>query len=154
MKTTCILPGYKLVLENGSTFVVMEYKHTKIVFPEGSSRSVTSLDEICDIDLTPKSGVSRIVKVLNNLNIPIWERKFTRSEIKTGFTITNEKGVDYLIVNDNCSLKIVNTEHFVIGPRLCDIMKEDMSPADSSYATIVEVKNKEGEIVYCKKTII
>lgn len=151
MKTNNILPGYKLVLENGSTFVVIEYKHTKIVFPEGSSRSVTSLDEICNIDLTPKSGISRIVKVLNALNIPIWEHKFTRSEIKPGFTITNENGASYLIVNNDCNLRIVNTEHFVIGPNLCDIMNEDMTPTDSDCAAIVEVRDKEGKVVYFKK---
>ena len=150
MKTTCILPGYKLVLENGSTFVVMEYKHTKIVFPEGISRSATSLDELCEVDLTPKYGMSRIMKVLNALNIPIWERKFTRSDIKAGFTMTNENGVNYLIVINNGNLRIVSTEHFVIGPNLCGIMNEDMSPTDSDYATIVEVKDKEGKIVYKK----
>ena len=149
MKTTYILPGYKLVLENGSTFVVREYKHTKIVFPEGSSRSVTSL-ELCDIDLTPKSGVSRIVKVLNSLNIPIWERKFTRDEIKPGYTITNEVGVNYLIVEKDCNLRIMNTEHFVIGPKLRDIINEDLSPTDSNYATIVEIRDKENKVVYFK----
>ena len=151
MKTTCILPGYKIVLENGSTFVVMEYKHTKIVFPEGSCRSVTSLDEICDIDLTPKSGISRIVKVLNNLNIPIWERKFTRDEIKAGFTMTNENGVNYLIVEKDCNLRIMNLDSFIIGPKLCDIINEDLSPTDSDYATIVEVRDRENKVVYFKK---
>ena len=151
MKTTNILPGHKLVLENGNVFVVMEYKNTKIAFPEGSNRTITSLDELCEVDMTPKPGISRIMKVLNALNIPIWERKFTRSEIKTGFTMTNENGVSYLIVNNNCDLRIMNTEHFVIGPRLCDIMNEDMSPTDSDYAEIVEVKDKEGNIVYSKK---
>ena len=151
MKTTNILPGYKVVLENGNTFVIMEYKNTKIAFPEGSSRSVLSLDELCEADLTPKYGVSRIMKVLNSLNIPIWERKFTRDDIKTGFTMTNENGVSYLIVNNNCDLRIMNTEYFVVGPKLCNIMNEDMSPTDSDYATIVEVKDKEGKVVYSKK---
>ena len=151
MKTNNILPGYKLVLENGNTFVVMEYKHTKIVFPEGSSRSVTSLDEICDIDLTPKSGVSRIVKVLNALNIPIWERKFTRDEIKAGFTMTNENGVNYLIVENDCNLRIMNMDSFIVGPKLRNIMHEDMTPIDSDYAAIVEVRDKEGKVVYFKK---
>lgn len=151
MKRNNILPGHKLVLENGNVFVVMEYKNTKIAFPEGSSRTITSLDELCEVDLTPKYGISRIMKVLNALNIPIWERKFTRSEIKTGFTMINENGVGYLIVNNNCDLRIMNTEHFVIGPRLCDIMNEDMSPTDSDYAEIVEVKDKEGKVVYKKK---
>ena len=151
MKTTNILPGHKLVLENGNVFVVMEYKGTKIVFPEGSNRTITALDDLCEEDMSPKKNISRIMKVLNALNIPVWERKFTRSEIKTGFTMTNENGVSYLIVNNNCDLRIMNTEHFVIGPRLCDIMNEDMSPTDSDYAEIVEVKDKEGNIVYSKK---
>ena len=151
MKTNNILPGYKLVLENGNVFVVMEYKNTKIAFPEGSRRSITALDDLCEEDLSPKKNISRIMKVLNALNILVWERKFTRSEIKTGFTMTNENGVSYLIVNNNCDLRIMNTEHFVIGPRLCDIMNEDMSPTDSAYATIVEVRDKEGKVVYFKK---
>ena len=151
MKTNNILPGHKLVLENGNVFVVMEYKGTKIAFPEGSSRTITALDDLCEEDLSPKKNVSRIMKVLNALNMPIWERKFTRDEIKAGFTMTNENGVNYLIVNNNCDLKIMNTEHFVIGSRLCDIMNEDMSPTDSDYATIVEVKNREGKVVYRKE---
>lgn len=148
MKTNNILPGYKLVLENGNVFVVKEYKDTKIVFLEGSSRSVTSLDDLCESDLTPKQGVSRIMKVLNALNIPIWERKFTRDEIKAGFTMTNENGVDYLIVNNNGNLRIMNTESFVIGPHLYDIMNEDLTPTNSSYAKIVEIKDREDEVVY------
>ena len=151
MKKSNILPGHKLVLENGNVFVVMEYKGTKIAFPEGSSRTITALDDLCEEDLSPKKNVSRIMKVLNALNIPIWERKFTRSEIKTGFTMTNENCVNYLVVNNNCDLKIMNTEHFVIGPKLCDIMNEDMSPTNSDYAAIVEVKDREGKVVYKKE---
>lgn len=151
MKKSNILPGHKLVLENGNVFVVMEYKNTKIAFPEGSSRSITALDELCEEDLTPKFGISCIMKVLNALNMPIWERNLTRSEIKAGFTMTNENGVNYLIVNNDCNLRIMNSEHFVVGPKLCDIMNEDMSPTDSAYATIVEVKDKEGKVVYKKK---
>ena len=151
MKTNNILPGYKLVLENGNVFVVMEYKNTKIAFPEGSSRSVTSLGELCNIDLTPKSGISRIVKVLNALNIPIWEHKFTRDEIKAGFTMTNENGVNYLIVENDCNLRIMNTDSFIVGPKLCDIMNEDMTPTDSDYAAIVEVRDRENKVVYFKK---
>lgn len=151
MKTANILPGYKIVLDNGNTFVVMEYKNTKIAFPEGSNRSVTSLDELCESDLTPKHGVARIMKVLNTLNIPVWERKFTRSNIKAGYTITNEVGVNYLIVEKDCNLRIMNTEHFVIGPKLRDIINEDLSPTDSNYATIVEIRDKENKVVYFKK---
>ena len=151
MKTYNILPGHKLVLENGNVFVVMEYKNTKIVFPEGSSRSVISLEDLCDEDLNPTQGMSRIMKVLNALNIPIWERKFTRSDIKAGFTMTNENGINYLIVENDCVLRIMNTEHFVIGPKLCDVMHENLSPFDSDYAKIVEVKDGEGKVVYFKK---
>lgn len=151
MKTTNILPGHKLVLENGNVFVVMEYKGTKIAFPEGSSRTITSLNDLCEEDMSPKKNVSRIMKVLNALNIPIWERKFTRDEIKAGFTITNTDGNNYLIVEENYSLRIMNTEYFVVGPKLCNIMNEDMSPTDSTYATIVEVRDKEGKVVYSKK---
>lgn len=151
MKTSNILPGHKLVLENGNVFVVMEYKNTKIVFPEGSSRSVTSLEDLCNVDLSPKQGASRIMRVLNSLNIPIWERKFTKSSIKAGYTITNENGVNYLIVEKDCNLRIMNSERFVIGPKLCDIINEDLSPTDSNYATIVEVKDREGKVVYFKK---
>ena len=151
MKTNNILPGHKLVLENGNVFVVMEYKNTKIIFPEGSSRTLLSLDELCDEDLSPKPGVSRIMKVLNTFNIPIWERKFTRDKIKAGFTMTNENGVNYLIVKKDDNLRIVNTEHFIVGPKLGDIMNEDMSPTNSDYAEIVEVRDREGKVVYSKK---
>lgn len=150
MKKSNILPGHKVVLENGNVFVVMEYKGTKIAFPEGSSRTITALDELCEEDMSPKKNISRIMKVLNSLNIPIWERKLIRSEIRAGFTITNDNGVNYLIVENDCNLRIMNTEHFVIGPKLCDIMNEDMSPTDSDYATIVEVKDKEGKVIYKK----
>ena len=150
MKRDNILPGYKLVLENGNVFVVMEYKNIKIVFPEGSSRTLLSLDELCDEDLSPKPGVSRIMKVLNTFNIPIWERKFTRSNIKAGFTITSAKGVNYLIVNHDCNLRIMNTKHFAVGPCLYNIMNEDLTPVNSNYDTIVEVRDKEGKVVYSK----
>ena len=151
MKTSNILPGHKLVLENGNVFVVMEYKNTKIAFPEGSSRSATSLEDLCNEDLSSKPGISRIMKVLNALNVPIWERKFTRSEIKAGFTMTSENNVNYLIVNNDNNLRIMNTDSFVIGPKLCDIMNESLSPSHSSYAKIVEVKDREGKVIYSKK---
>lgn len=151
MKTTNILPGHKLVLENGNIFVVMEYKNTKIAFPEGSSYSVTSLEDLCEVDLTSKPEISCIMKVLNAHNIPIWERKFSRSNIKAGFTITSAKGVNYLIVNHDCNLRIMNTKHFAVGPCLYNIMNEDLTPVNSNYDTIVEVRDKEGKIVYRKE---
>ena len=137
--------------ENGNVFVVREYKNTKIVFPEGCSRSVLSLDELCDENLTPKSGTSCIMKILNALNMPIWERKFTRSEIKAGFTITNENDVNYIIIGSTDGLRIVCTNNYIIGPKLEDIMNEDLSPADSVHAEIIEVRDREGRIVYSKK---
>ena len=150
MKTNNILPGHKLVLENGNVFVVMEYKGTKIAFPEGSSRTITSLNDLCEEDMSPKKNVSRIMKVLNALNMPIWERKLTRDEIKAGFTMTDENGVTYLVVVDDCVLKVMYTTYCVVGPKLDAIMHNDMTPTDN-YATIVEVKDKEGKVVYKKK---
>ena len=150
MKTTNILPGHKLVLENGNVFVVMEYKGTKIAFPEGSSRTITSLNDLCEEDLSPKKNVSRIMKVLNALNIPIWERKLTRDEIKAGFTMTDENGVTYLVVVNDCVLKVMCTTYCVVGPKLDAIMHNDMTPTDN-YAEIVEVKDKEGKVVYKKE---
>ena len=151
MKRDNILPGHKLVLENGNVFVVMEYKNTKIAFPEGSSYSVTSLEDLCEVDLTSKPKISCIMKVLNAHNIPIWERKFSRSNIKAGFTITSAKGVNYLIVNHDCNLRIMNTKHFAVGPCLYNIMNEDLTPVNSNYDTIVEVRDKEGKVVYRKE---
>ena len=151
MKTSNILPGHKLVLENGNVFVVMEYKNTKIAFPEGSSRTVTSLDDLCNEDLSAKPGISCIMKVLNALNMPIWERKFTRSGIKTGFTITNENDVNYIIIGSKDGLRIVCTNNYIMGPKLEDIMNEDLSPADSVHAEIIEVRDREGRVVYSKK---
>ena len=151
MKTSNILPGHKLVLENGNTFIVREYKNTKIAFPEGSSRTVTSLDDLCNEDLSAKPGISCIMKVLNALNMPIWERKFTRSEIKTGFTITNENDVNYIIVKSKGELRIVCTNNFTVGPKLDEIVNEDLSPIDSLHAEIIEVRDREGRVVYSKK---
>lgn len=151
MRKSNILPGHKVVLENGNTFVIMEYKNTKIAFPEGSTRSVTALDELCEEDMSPKKNISRIMKVLNALNIPIWERKFTRSEIKAGFTITNENDVKYIVVGSRDGLRIVCTELYIMGPKLDDIVNEDLSPVSSSHAEIMEIRNREGEVVYSKK---
>ena len=151
MKTNRILPGYKLVLENGNVFVVKEYKGVKIAFPEGSSRSVTSLDELCDENLCPRNGISQIVAVHNSINIPIWKRVLTKSDIQAGFTMVNEDGVHYLVVECGDVLRIMSTKYSVVGARLDDIMNEDMSPFDSNYATIVEVKDKEGKVVYSKR---
>lgn len=150
MKKSNILPGHKVVLENGNTFVIMEYKNTKIAFPEGSTRSVTALDELCEEDMSPKKNISRIMKVLNALNIPIWERKLTRDEIKAGFTMTDENGVTYLVVVNDCVLKVMCTTYCVVGPKLDAIMHNDMTPTDN-YAEIVEVKDKEGKVVYKKE---
>ena len=86
-----------------------------------------------------------------HLNIPIWERKFTRDEIKAGYTITNEKDVTYLIVNTIQGLKIVCTDNYIVGPKVAEIMNEDMTPSNSDYAEIVEVKDKEGKVVYLKE---
>lgn len=151
MKRNNILPGHKLVLENGNVFVVMEYKGTKIAFPEGSSRTITALDDLCGEDMSPKKNVSRVMKVLNALNVPIWERKFSRSKIKAGFTITNENNVKYIVVGSKDGLRIVCTELYIVGPKLEDIMNEDLSPISSSHAETIEVRDREGKVVYSKK---
>ena len=151
MKTNNILPGYKLVLENGNVFVVMEYKGTKIAFLEGSNRSVTALNDLCDENLCPRNGILQIVTVLNSLDIPIWERTFTRTDIQPGFTMLNEDGTHYLVVECGNVLRIMSTKYFLVGAKLDDIMNEDMSPFDSNYAKIIEVKDREGKVVYFKK---
>lgn len=151
MKTSNILPGHKLVLENGNVFVVMEYKNTKIVFPEGSSRSVTSLDDLCNEDLSAKPGISCIMKVLNALNMPIWERKFTRSDIYAGYTLVDEYDVEYLVVESNYTLKLLSAKHFVVGSKLREVINEDMTSISEDFAEIVEVRNIEGKVVYSKK---
>lgn len=151
MKKSQIFPGYKLVLENGNSFLVKEYKGTEIIFPEGSNHSSISLDELCDEELNPKKHMSHIVKVFDNLDVPIWERIFTRNGIKSGFMMVNEDGVHYLVVECGNTLRIMSTDYFLVGTRLCDIMNEDMTPAGSKFAAIIEVKDKEGKIVYRKK---
>lgn len=151
MKTSNILPGHKLVLENGNVFVVMEYKGTKIAFPEGSSRTITDLDDLCEEDLSPKMNVSRIMKVLNDLNIPVWERKFTRNEISAGYTLVNKYGIEHLVVIYNRALRLLNTKNFVLGLQLSEVVNKDMTSAIEEYAEVIEVRNTEGKVVYKKK---
>lgn len=151
MKTNKVLPGYKLVLENGNTFIVREYKNVKIVFPEGCSRSTMALNEMCDENLHPRNGMSPIVKVLNSANTLVWKRALTRTDIQPGFMMVNEDGIHYLVVECGNTLRIMSTEYFLVGARLCDIMNEDMTPTNSKYATIVEIRDKEGKIVYSKR---
>ena len=151
MKTTNILPGHKLVLENGNVFVIMEYKNTKIAFPEGSSRTIMALDDLCEEDLSPKKNVSRIMKVLNALNIPIWKRKFTRSEIYAGYILVNKYGFEHLVVASNCALRLLSTKHFVVSSKLSDVINEDMTSISEDFVEIVEVRNTEGKVVYKKE---
>jgi hypothetical protein len=151
MKTANILPGHKLVLENGNVFVVMEYKGTKIAFPEGSSCTITALDDLCEEDLSPKKNISRIMKVLNALNVPIWERKFTRSEIYAGYTLVNKYGSKHLIVVSNCALRLFDPKHFVVGSKLSEVINEDMTSTKEDFVEIVEVRNTEGKVVYKKE---
>jgi uncharacterized protein YlzI (FlbEa/FlbD family) len=151
MKTANILPGHKLVLENGNVFVVMEYKGTKIAFPEGSSRTITALDDLCEENLSPKKNISRIMKVLNDLNIPVWERKFTRDEISAGYTLVNRYGIEHLVVISNCALRLFNPKNFVVGLKLSEVVNKDMTSAIEEYAEVIEVRNTEGKVVYSKK---
>lgn len=151
MKRDNILPGHKLVLENGNVFVVMEYKGTKIAFPEGSSRTITALDDLCEEDMSPKKNIFRIMKVLNSLNIPVWERKFTRSEIYAGYTLVNKYGFEHLVVASNCALRLLSTKHFVVSSKLSEVINEDMTSTSEDFVEIVEVRNTEGKVVYKKK---
>ena len=150
MKISNILPGHKLALENGNVFVVMEYINTKIAFPEGSSRSITSLKDLCNEDLSPKPGVSRIMKVLNALDMPIWERKFTRDEIGAGYTLVDKQGIEYLVVVNNGELRLLSLKYFVVVHKLGEVINKDMTTSEG-YVEIVEVKNEKGTVVYSKK---
>lgn len=150
MNKSQILPGYKVELENGNVFVVREYKNTKIVFPEGSDRSAISLDELCDEELNPREHISRIIRIFDSINTPIWECVLTRNNIKPGFTMINEEGNHYLVVECGGTLRIMSTDYFLVGARLCDIMNEDMSPASLNNAAIVKIRDVEGKIVYMK----
>jgi hypothetical protein len=129
----------------------MEYKGTKIAFPEGSSRTITALDDLCEEDLSPKKNVSRIMKVLNALNVPIWERKFTRSEIYAGYTLVNKYGFEHLVVASNCELRLLSTKHFVVSSKLSEVINEDMTPTREDFVEIVEVRSTEGKVVYKKE---
>lgn len=150
MNRNNILPGHKLVLENGNVFVVMEYKNTKIAFPEGSSRTITALDDLCEEDMSPKKNISRIMKVLNALNIPVWERKFTRSDIYAGFILVNKYGFEHLVVTSNCALRLLSTKHFVVSSKLSEVINEDMTSISEDFVEIVEVRSTEGKVVYKK----
>jgi hypothetical protein len=89
--------------------------------------------------------------VVNTFNIPIWERKFTRSEIEAGYTMLSENRVTYLVIEVDDALRIVSTIQYIVGPSLCTIMNEDMTPTNEDYAEILEVKDREGKVVYSKK---
>lgn len=146
-----IIPGYTITLENGNSFKVMKYMDKKIVFPEGSCCSVHSLDEFCNEDLSPMKNVSRIMTIHNANGVIMWERKFTRSDIKAGFRLVNEKGIEYLVVSDIFEgLKIIPMCQYTIGACLNEIMKEDMSPLTPSHSEIIEVKDTTGKVVYSK----
>ena len=151
MNKNNIIPGYTITLENGNTFRIMKYMDKKIVFAEGSCCSIHCLDEFCHEDLSPKDNVSRIMTVRNALGVIMWERKFTRSDIKAGFRLVNEKGVEYLVVSDIFEgLKIIPMCQYTIGACLNEIMKEDMSPLTPSHSEIIEVKDTTGKVVYSK----
>ena len=151
MKTSNILPGYTITLENGNSFVVMQYREDKIVFPEGSSRSIHMLEDFCNEDLSPIPGVSKIMTIRNANGVIMWERKFKRSDIKPGYVLKNDVGTEYLVVQDIFEgLRIVPIGQYTIGALLTDIMKEDMSPATSDHAEIVEVKDSKCKVVYSK----
>lgn len=151
MNRNNILPGYTITLENGNSFKVMKYMDKKIVFSEGSCCSIHSLDKFCHEDLSPKDNISRIMVVRNALGAIMWERKFTRSDIKPGYVLTNDIGTKYLVVDDLFSgLRIIPIGQYTIGALLTDIMNEDMSPATESHSEIIEVKDDKCKVLYSK----
>ena len=146
-----ILVGYKLTLENGNSFEVLRYKDEKILFPVGCHISIISLNELCNHDLSPFNKASRIMKIENFLGVTMWERKFTRSDIKPGYVLKNDVGDKCLVVNDMfAGLRIVPIGEYIIGALIDDIMNEDMSPVSSSHAEVVEIQDSKGKIVYSK----
>ena len=151
MNRNNILVGYKLTLENRNSFEVLRYKDEKILFPVGSSVSTISLNELCNHDLSPINKASRIMRIENSLGIIMWERKFTRSDIKPGYILTNDTGTKYLVVSDIFEgLRIIPMCQYTIGACLNEIMKEDMSPLTPSHSEIIEVKDTTGKVVYSK----
>ena len=151
MNRNNILVGYKLTLENRNSFEVLRYKDEKILFPVGSHVSTISLNELCNHDLSPVNKASRIMKIENSLGVTMWEYKFKRSDIKPGYIIKNDVGTKYLVVNDMfAGLRIIPFGQYTIGALLTDIMNEDMSPVNSDYSKIIEVKDSNGKVVYSK----
>ena len=63
----------------------------------------------------------------------------------------SENGVTYLVIESDGELKIVSTIQYVVGPKLHDIMNEDMTPTNENCAEILEVKDKGGKVIYSKK---
>ena len=151
MNRNNILVGYKLTLENGATFEVFRYKDEKILFPVGCHVSIISLDELCNHDLSPVNGASRIMKIENSLGVTMWERKFTRSDIKAGYVLKNDNDVEYLVVSGLFEgLRIIPIGQYTIGALVVDLMNEDMSPATPAHSEIIEVKDTTGKVVYSK----
>ena len=151
MNRNNILVGYKLTLENGNSFEILRYKDEKILIPVGCHVSTISLNELCNHDLSPVNKASRIMKIENSLGLTMWERKFTRSDIKAGYVLKNEEGTKYLVVNDMfAELRIIPIGEYIIGALVVDIMNEDMSPATPAHSEIIEVKDITGKVVYSK----
>lgn len=151
MNRNDILPGYTITLENGNSFIVMQYQCDKIVFPKGSSLSIHKLDDFCNENVSPKPNISKIMIIRDSAGNIVWERKFKRSDIKPGYVLKNNDGTDYLVVKDTFEgLRIVPLGQYTIGALLSDIMNEDMSPKTSRHSEIIEVKDASGKIVYSK----
>lgn len=152
MKTSDILPGYTITLENGNSFKIMTYKGEQIIFPENSYSSVHSLNEFCNEDLSPRPGISKIMIIRNNVGVITWKRKFKCSDIKPGFVLTTDMGTKYLVVQDIVEgLKIVTLGQYTIGTSLNNIVNEDMSAKTQYHVIIVEVQDETGKVVYYKK---
>ena len=146
-----LLPGNTIILENGNSFEVKSFQSKRIIFPKGSSYSVFGVEDFCNHDMSPKKGVSRIMLVINEQGETVWERGFSRSDIKAGYTLKNELGIKYLVVTDpSDNLRILLMDKFVVGALVSDIMDEDGKPSTSKHYEIIEVRDDKNRIIYSK----
>lgn len=85
-----IQAGDTVVLDNGSIFTVIEVPTGKYLMPKGSHKAMIKLEEICEQDLSPKSGMSSIKEIRNILNDVIWTKpvEMTVAEIEKKLGIT------------------------------------------------------------------
>lgn len=90
MERKQIQAGDIVVLTNSSIFTVIEVPSGKYLMPKGSHKAMIKLDEICEQDLSPKSGTSSIKEIRNALNEVIWIKpvEMTIAEIEKALKLT------------------------------------------------------------------